>query len=355
MTSLKRVFRRGGHIADKLVQHSRLWRVATAVKYVSGSPKPSVTATDLIVVSLVRDGEQHVEDFLTHHFKVGACHVVLLDNSSRDRTTQIAQTFDRVTVLKTRLPYKYYKYALKRYLFERFSGDGWCLILDIDERFDYPFSDRLPLEGFIAYLNGHQYTGVACQMLELFAEGSVHEWPRGGRAVVGKSIWYDHSALRKVSYEPLNGNKISNPAIMSLMGGIRLSAFDVDASLTKHPLLRKSGGARPSLSSSQQCAKARIAEMSCAILHYQFDHHFPQKCRVVAREETYWQNSRNYKAYLRRLERSPLLELKGSTAEKFESLNQLVDNGFLVVSDKYKWFTEKYAAGSDSDLQRGHR
>jgi glycosyltransferase involved in cell wall biosynthesis len=338
VTSLQRVFRRGGHIADKLVQHSRLWRVATAVKHVSGSPQPSVTATDLLVVSLVRDGEQHVEDFLTHCFKVGACHVVLLDNGSRDRTAQIAQTFDRVTVLKTRLPYKYYKYAFKRYLFDRFCGDGWCLILDIDERFDYPFSDRLPFGGFITYLNEHKYTAVVCQTLDLFAEGPVQAWPRGGRALVAESLWYDHSLLRRTPYPPY-GNTISNPAIMSHWGGIRLSAFDVDASLTKHPLLRKSGGARPSLSSSQQCANARIADVTCVLLHYKFDQHFPEKCRIVAQEESYWQNSREYKAYLRRLEQNPLLELKGPTAERFESLDQLVDNGFLVVSDKYGWFT----------------
>jgi hypothetical protein len=322
------------------------------VRHVSGSPKPNVTATNLIVVSLVRDGEQHVEDFLTHHFKVGARHVVLLDNGSRNRTTEIAQVFDRVTVLKTQLPYKYYKYALKRYLFDRFCGDGWCLVLDIDERFDYPYSDRVPIEGFLAYLNEHQYTGVACQMLELFADGPVHEWPRGGRALVAESVWYDHSALRRTPYHPFDGNTASNPAIMSHSGGIRLSAFDVDASLTKHPLLRNAGGARPSLSSSQQCANATIADVTCILLHYQFDYHFPEKCRVVAREETYWQNSRNYKAYLRRLERSPLLELKGRSAERFESLDQLVDSGFLVVSDKYRWFAQEYAAGSDSDFQR---
>jgi len=107
MKSLSRVFRRGRHIAAKLGRHARLWRVPTAVRHVCGPRKPSVTAADLIVVSLVRAGEHHVEDFLTHHFKLGARHIVLLDNGSSDRTTEIAQEFDRVTVLKTQLPYKY--------------------------------------------------------------------------------------------------------------------------------------------------------------------------------------------------------------------------------------------------------
>jgi hypothetical protein len=159
---------------------------------------------------------------------------------------------------------------------------------------------------------------------------------------VAKSIWYDHSALRKLPYNPFDGNKISNPAIMSHTGGIRLSAFDVDACLTKHSLLHKMGGARPSLSSSQECANARIVDVTCVLFHYKFDQHFPEKCRIVAQEESYWQNSREYKAYMRRLEQNPLLELKGPTAEKFESLDQLVDSGFLVVSDKYRWFTKEY-------------
>lgn len=344
MKSLSRVFRRGRHIAAKLGRHARLWRVPTAVRHVCGPRKPSVTAADLIVVSLVRAGEHHVEDFLTHHFKLGARHIVLLDNGSSDRTTEIAQEFDRVTVLKTQLPYKYYKYALKRYLFDRFSGVGWCLIADIDERFYYPSSDRVPLDGLILYLNKHHYTGVVCQILDLFAEGPVHEWPGGGRALVAESVWYDNSALRKQPYESRDGNKSSNPAIMSHSGGIRLAAFGVDASLTKHPLLLKSGGARPSLSSSQQCANATIADVTCVLLHYKFDRQFPEKCRVVAREESYFQNSRDYKAYLRRLEQNPLLELKGPTTERFENLGQLVDNGFLVVSDGYRRFAQEYSA-----------
>lgn len=351
MTNLSRLGRRTRHFADKLAQHSRLWRVPPAVRYISGSLRPSVTATDLIVVSLVRDGEEHVEDFLTHHFNLGARHVILLDNGSRDRTIEIARGFDRVTVLKTHLPYKSYKYALKRYLFQRFSRDGWCLILDIDERFDYPFSDRLPLDGFITYLNDHKYTGVVCQTLDLFAEGPIQAWPKGGRALVAESLWYDHSVLRRTPYV-LYGNTLSNPTIMSHWGGIRLSAFDVDASLTKHPLLRKSGGARPSLSSSQLCTNATIADVTCVLLHYKFDRHFPEKCRIVAEEESYWQNSRDYKAFLVRLERNPRLELKGPTAERFESLDRLADRGFLVVPNTYRWFTEKYAAGSGSDLQR---
>jgi hypothetical protein len=342
MSSLQRVFHRGKRIADKGAQRLRRWSVPSAVRHVSGPRTLQMSPSDAVLVSLVRNGEAHVSEFLTHHLTLGVRHIVLLDNASTDRTISIAQRSDRVTVLKTTLPYKDYKYALKSYLFDTYSGEGWGLILDIDERFDFPSSDRLPLDGFLAYLNGRRFTGVICQTLDLFPAGSVQEWPSGGSALVAGSVWYDHAALRRRAYVPLDGNTISNPTIMSHSGGIRLAAFDLNVSLTKHPLLRKSEGARPSLSSSQWCAHARIADVSCVLLHYKFDRDFPEKCRTVAREETYFLNSREYKAYLRELERNPRLALKGPTAERLESMAQLVEAGFLVVSDAYKRFVQEY-------------
>jgi hypothetical protein len=289
--------------------------VPANVQRVAGPAPPKLTRDDLILVCLVRNGEAHVEDFLTHHFGLGIRHAVLLDNGSTDRTVQIAQAFDGVTVLSTGLPYKHYKFALKRYLFDFHSGDGWCLILDIDERFEYPRSRVLPLKEFLAYLNQRQFTGV---------ELTAH------------SIWYDHASLSKWRYAALDGNTISHHTIMSHSGGVRLAAFGLNVSLTKHPLLRKAGGARPSNHSSQWCTRARIADVTCVLLHYKFDRDFLQKCREVARAETYFMNSLEYKTYLRELERNPRLELKGPSAKELRSIDQLIDDGFLVVSDDYE-------------------
>jgi len=157
--------------ATTLWARCRLAHVPFCVEHVSGPRRLDVDATDVVAVTLVRDGEFHIESFLAYHLALGVRHVVLLDNGSADRTVSLARRFDRVTVLRTLLPYGRYKHVLRRWLFDHFSGRGWCLTLDVDERFDYPRSGRLGLREFVGYLRRSGYTGVVAQMLDLFPDG----------------------------------------------------------------------------------------------------------------------------------------------------------------------------------------
>jgi hypothetical protein len=303
------------------------------VRAVSGPARPALGPADVVAVVLVRDGAAHLEPFLRHHFALGVRHVFLLDNGSTDSTVAQARGFDGVTVLATALPYRSHKYALKRYLVDRFGGRCWCLALDIDELFDFPFSDRISLGGFVRYLDGRGFTAVVAQMLDLFAEGPVSGWPTG-MELPARCRWYDPTALVTEPYYPF-GNQVSNPAIRFHYGGVRKSAFGVDAFLTKHPLLLRGGGARPSVTSSHYCQRARVADVSCALLHLKFDHGFPHRCREAVRRGSHFGDSQEYRAYVRWLDGEPDPELFSGTCRRLESVGQLVDEGFLAVSDEY--------------------
>ena len=52
-------------------------------------------------------------------------------------TVEALKAYESVTVLRTKLPYKEYKYLMKQYLIARCGRKGrWCLCVDIDELFD---------------------------------------------------------------------------------------------------------------------------------------------------------------------------------------------------------------------------
>ncbi len=322
------------------------WRrleVPSRVRLVSGPPRVALGPTDVVAVSLVRDGGAHVEAFLQHHFALGVRHVVLLDNGSTDETIAEARRFDGVTVLATELPYRTHKYALKRYLVDRFGRTSWCLALDIDERFTYPLSDRISLDLFIRYLDGRRFTAVVAQMLDLFAEGPAGDWPTG-MELAERCRWYDNTDLGAAPYYPFD-NRVSNPAIRFHYGGVRKSVFGVDAFLTKHPLLRRGGGALPSVTSSHYCHRARVADVSCALLHFKFDRDFPRRCREAARTGSYFGGSQEYKAYLRWLEEEPDPRLYTDRCRRLDGVDQLVDEGFLEVSEDYLSYIRE-AAGT---------
>lgn len=328
----------GTSIARTLAENLRRWCVHAGIRHVCGPRKVALAPSDVVAVCLVRNGAAHVESFLKRHFALGVRHVVLLDNGSDDLTIRLAREFDRITILQTFLPYGNYKYALKRYLFDQFAGNGWCLMLDVDERFDFPMSDRISLADFVAYLNQEGYTAVVAQMLDLFANGALATWPIGGPGLTTQCRWYDNSGLIKRPYKRVLDNQIANPAIQLYGGGIRKSAFGVDVNLSKHPLLYRAAGARPSLYNSHDCHNAKVADISCVLLHYKFDRHFREKCVSAVRSESYYRSSQEYKAYLSRLEREPNLTLKRRTADELQGLDQLIEKGFLIVSEAYRDF-----------------
>lgn len=102
---------------------------------------------------------------------------MLLNNGSTDDSVERALRYDRVTVLRCELPYRWFRTAMRRYLVETYGDGGWALLVDVDELWDYPLSDRPAVRGFLRYLNAHSFTAAAAQMLDLF---------RQGRSMVGR-------------------------------------------------------------------------------------------------------------------------------------------------------------------------
>jgi hypothetical protein len=65
---------------------------------------------------------------------------------------------------------------------------------------------------------------------------------------------------------------------------------------------------------------------------------FYQRLDQAIREENYYNNSAEYKQYAQILTANPELELKQSTAQKYNNVQTLIEAEFLVVSSAYeKW------------------
>ncbi len=150
------------------------------IRHVHGPEEVAYGMDELIVLCLVRDGRPYVRSFVEHYSSMGVKHLVFLDNGSTDGTVEALKEYDNVTVLHTGLPYKERQGLMKRYLSRqrhRFGRGRWSLYADIDELFDYPYSDVVGLGSFLGYLNSKPYTAVVAQMLDMFPEE-----PLSGRA-----------------------------------------------------------------------------------------------------------------------------------------------------------------------------
>jgi hypothetical protein len=317
------------------------------VEHLCGPEEIAYKDDELVVVCLVRDGEPWVKAFVEHYIYLGARHLVFLDNNSGDGTVSAASEYDNVTVLRVALPFDADidgtpgQVVMRKYLIERFGKGRWSLCVDIDELFDYPYSDVIGLESLLGYLDSKSYTAVVAQMLDMFPERPLLDHADGPDEPL-KEVhrFYDISGLERVSRKErsrrLSTDNITleSDEIEWFSGGLRRTIFDLPGPwLTKYPLVFCDGSLEPV--PPHGVRNARIADLSCVLFHYKFLKNFREQAVRAVREEQYFSKSRAYKRYLDTLEQNPELRLRLESAKEIVSVNELLENRFLVASEDY--------------------
>jgi len=78
---------------------------------------------------------------------------------------------------------------------------------------------------------------------------------------------------------------------------------------------------------------ARVADITCVLFHYKLlDGHFHQQVTDGLNRN---QRGLVLRKYLEVLDREPTLRIKQETSRELQSVNDLLENGFLVVSEDY--------------------
>lgn len=319
------------------------------VTHVHGPAAIDYAPDELIVTTVVRNGASYAEPFVDHYRRLGAKHLVFLDNGSTDDTVARLSKYDGITVLATSAPYATFENAMKTHLAERFSRGRWNLSVDIDELFDYPFSPVLSLRAFLRYLNARGFTAVVTQMLDMFPDGPL-ALAGSGAALIERSRFYDLSNIEKSDY---TWSEASNPAIRMHWGGIRETVFGTHNGLTKAALVRMDDGVTP-FNEWHHATGARVADVSCVLRHYPFSATFGEKVIDAVRTGRYGRTTtREYEGYRAALEKDPDLHLKRETARLYGGGDRLIEEGFLVVSDEYRRAVSAASAGTPTSTRAG--
>jgi Glycosyl transferase family 2 len=320
------------------------------VKHLSGPRRVVSGPDDVIVISVMRNGEVWLESFLVHHRRLGIRNFVILDNGSSDRSVEILSRQPDVTLLRTYAPYHAYENTMKRYLARRYCRDRWCLCLDVDELFDFPRSATTPLWALAAYLNHKGFNAVITQMLDMFSDGPISETRHDpGKDLKTQYSFYDLSGIAATPY-PFG--QVSDPAIMMHHGGIRKTIFGTNNGLTKVSLFLMDTKLKPFVS-WHHAQNARLADISCVLLHFPFVNSFYTKVAEAVESGRYgYLTTDEYTSYLSGLQKLPQLHLKLESAKKLATVDELLETGFLVDSADYRRWALDYRSQSPSEHAR---
>jgi Glycosyl transferase family 2 len=321
------------------------------VEHLHGPKEVPYGKRELIALCLVRNGMPWIESFIEHYFALGVKHIVFLDNDSTDDTVSAASRHDNVTVLRTKLRVNAYEGAaevvMRQYLISRFAKNRWSLCVDIDELFDYPYSDVIGLDSFFDYLDSKSFTAVMAHALDMFPEKPLLERAEEQDEPL-KEVhrFYDLSNLirwNKVERPGLltrDNNSLESDEVEWFAGGIRDTIFGYRPFLTNYPLAFYDGKTWPER--PHYVFNARIADVTCVLFHYKFVKEFRERTESALRD---WHNTvvfAEYSKNLAVLDKNPNLQIKQETAQEIASVNDLLENGFLAASEDYvSWVNDE--------------
>jgi glycosyltransferase involved in cell wall biosynthesis len=327
---------------EKIIKSSRLLKqnainclklgiLHFSVRHIQGPKKIRCKRNEAIVLCNLKDGENWIREFIEHYFAMGFKHIVFLDNCSSDKTVSIAKEYKNVTILQSGFRFKNFNCEFKQYLARRFGRGKWSLCADIDEFFDYPFSDDMSLSAFLEYLNKNRYNAAAAHMLDMFSGKSLlSNVP--GRGISKNNRYYDISGLEK------RKGFWCYPNIEFYFGGVQKILFGMNKLLlTKFPLIFFEGKIKPHLNAHMSYG-LNPADVRCVLFHYRYLSSFPAKVACSVKGEVYWNNSEIYKKFKNFLDKKPNVNMRQETigtSKYLKNTNQLVDDGFLEVSKRY--------------------
>ncbi|MCK4861356.1 MAG: glycosyltransferase family 2 protein, partial [Rhodobacteraceae bacterium] len=126
-------------------------REVTVVKNRSGARH----SDDIFLFSTVHNERHRLSYFLDYYRNLGVNHFFFIDNASDDGTGEFLAAQPDVSLWHSEGSYKRSNFGMDwiNNLLRKYAREHWCLIVDVDEFFVYPYCDTRPLRALTDWLD----------------------------------------------------------------------------------------------------------------------------------------------------------------------------------------------------------
>ena len=294
-----------------------------------------IAPEDILLVSTMRNEITRLPHFLAHHRKLGVGHFLIVDNGSTDGTREYLAQQPDVSLWSTGHSYRLSRFGVDwlTWLQIRYAHGHWCLTLDADELFVYPYHDTRPLPALVNWLEQSGTKSFGALMLDMYPKGPLRDQSyKPGDDPIKTLNWFDGGNYM-IQRQPKLGN-------LWIQGGVRARRFFADSprrapTMSKTPFV-KWNRRYAYVSSTHSLLPSRLnhvyddqggEKMSGVLLHTKFLPIVIEKSTEEKQRGEHFANSALYDGYYEALADNP--DLWCETSTKLINWRQLEAMGLM--------------------------
>lgn len=294
---------------------------------------------DILLFVTMRNEHQRLPFFLDYYRKLGVNHFMVVDNGSNDGGVNYLAKQNDVSIWQTKASYKRARFGMDwiNGLMSAYAVGHWCLVVDVDEFFVYPHSDKRPLRALTDWLDASRQRSFGALLLDMYPEGDFAKTKyQKGDDPLELMPFFDSG-----NYRVEMGKKYGE---LYIQGGARERVLFADRpqfapALNKIPLIKWSWS-NVYVSSTHNLLPRGLnrvydtkggQQISGCLLHTKFLNTFSRKAKEEIERKEHYADSREYRAYAKTTSKDRELVTEHST--KYEGWRQLEQLGLMSSGD----------------------
>jgi hypothetical protein len=326
---------------DKLYYKWSLFRVRFVYTRQDNLPIP-LGNDEIRLFAMARNESLRLSYFLKYYSEMGVNRIFLIDNDSSDSTTEIALSYPNVHVFKIKESFKKSWYWIE-YFLKKYGKNRWCMVVDIDELFSYPYAEIVSLRTLIKYMEQKKFDAIQSFFLDMYSNKPIIETDYlPNKNPIDRCPYFDlNYYVMKVQLFDKKRWEYFTAEIFT--GGMRdrvfnkLSGTPISHHLSKISLFKNTPEVY--LTGGMHAINgANLADINGVVFHTKYMCDFIERVRIEAKREVHHRDAYVYKNFDIACSVEPNLSLIDQNSVKYENTRQLLKLRIMKTSVKFHNF-----------------